>query len=254
MKNESNMRKSAVWILLAIGTATLTAGCATKKYVRTTVDDSSHSLSARMDQDKNELSGSIHANSSQIEELNGVSREHSQKIGALDEGLKTTDGKAQQALATGEGAMNTANKAVSQVGSLDNKFQNRNHFVVMHEEQVKFKFNSAKLTPDFQKVLDDLAQQVKQNPDAILVMEGHTDSAGSADYNVQLGQKRVDAVVRYLVVQQEVPMNRISQLSFGKEKPVAENKTKDGRAQNRSVVVRVMGPDLSGGMVSQTMQ
>jgi len=102
-------------------------------------------------------------------------------------------------------------------------------------------------------VLDDIAQQLKQNPDTILVMEGHTDSVGSSDYNIQLGQKRVDAVVRYLVVDQEVPMNRISNLSFGKDRPVAENKTKDGRKQNRSVVVRVMAPQLTGneGTVSE---
>jgi outer membrane protein OmpA-like peptidoglycan-associated protein len=252
MFQKEGMRKSVLWILVALGSVALTTGCASRKYVRTRVDDSSHELSARMDTDKKELSSSINATTHQVDELNGVAREHSQKLGALDEGLKQTDGKAQQALTTGETAQNTANKAATEVGSLDNKFQNRNHYAVLNEEQVRFKFNSAKLEPDFKKTLDDIAQQLKQNPDAILVMEGHTDSTGPEDYNIQLGQKRLDAVVRYLVVDQEVPVNRISNLSFGKEKPMAENKTKDGRAQNRSVIVRVMGPQLSGGMVSQT--
>jgi outer membrane protein OmpA-like peptidoglycan-associated protein len=247
------VKKSLFWIAMALGTTVLTGGCATRKYVRTHVDESSHNLNARMDTDEASLKGSINSTASQVEELNGVTREHGQKIAGLDENLKQTDGKASQALTTGQTAQSAANKAIGEVGTLDNKFQNRNHYVSLNEEKVQFKFNSAKLEPDFKKVLDDVAQQLKQNPDAILVMEGHTDSTGSSDYNIQLGQKRVEAVVRYLVVDQEVPMNRISNLSFGKDRPVAENKTKDGRKQNRSVVVRVMAPQLTGneGTVSE---
>jgi len=100
-------------------------------------------------------------------------------------------------------------------------------------------------------VLNDVAMQLKANPDAILVMEGHTDAAGPDDYNVQLGEKRVDAVRRYLVVDQEVPINRISDMSFGKAKPINPDKGKEARAQNRSVIIRVMGPQFTGGTVSE---
>jgi len=61
-------------------------------------------------------------------------------------------------------------------------------------------------------------------------------------------------VRRYLVVEQEVPINRISDMSFGKARPINPDKGKEARAQNRSVVVRVMGPQPTGtkdGMVSQ---
>lgn len=247
------LKKSLFWIVMALGTTVLAGGCATKKYVRTRVDDSSHELNARMDTDEAAIKGSISSTQGQVEELNGITRDHSQKIAGLDDGLKQTDGKAQQALSTGQNAQSSANKAIGQVSMLDNKFQNRNHYVALNEEKVQFKFNSAKLEPDFKKVLDDIAQQLKQNPDTILVMEGHTDSTGPDDYNIQLGQKRVDAVVRYLVVDQDVPINRISNLSFGKDRPVAENKTKDGRKLNRSVVVRVMAPQLTAtdGTVSE---
>lgn len=247
------VKKSMFWIVVVLGSTVLAGGCATKKYVRTRVDDSSHELNARMDTDEAAIKGTISSTQSQVEELNGVTREHTQKIAGLDDSLKQTDGKAQQALSTGQTAQTSANKAIGQVTTLDTKFQNRNHYVVLAEEKVQFKFNSAKLQPDFKKVLDDIAQQLKQNADTILVMEGHTDSVGPDDYNIQLGQKRVDAVVHYLVVDQEVPMNRISNLSFGKDRPVAENKTKDGRKQNRSVVVRVMAPQLGAneGTVSE---
>lgn len=254
MKPGIGIQRSMILVVAALAVSVVAGGCATRKYVRTRVDDSSQALNARVDKDVTDLKGSIGQTQNQVEELNGVTRDHGQKIATLDNGLKQTDTKAQQALSTGQTAQTTATKAIGEVSSLDNKFQNRNHYVVLAEEKVQFKFNSAKLEPDFKKTLDDIAQQLKQNPDTILVMEGHTDATGPDDYNIQLGQKRVQAVVRYLVVDQEVPMNRISNLSFGKDRPVAENKTKEGRKQNRSVVVRVMAPQLGGnepGTVSQ---
>jgi len=241
--------KPFLGLAVALGAVTLMGGCATKKYVRTNVDTSSHELNARIDK----TDETIKSTQGQVEELNGVTRDQGQKISTLDNGLKQTDTRAQQALSTGQAAQNAASKASGEVATLGNKFQNRNHYVVLNEEQVRFKFNSAKLDPSFTKVLDDVAQQLKQNPDAILVMEGHTDATGSDDYNIQLGQKRVQTVIHYLVAKQEVPINRISDVSMGKDRPVADNKAKDGRAQNRAVVVRVMGPQLDNnqGTVSQ---
>ncbi len=213
------------------------------------MDSSTRQLSAKIDNNEQ----AIKSSQGQIEELNSITRDQGQKISTLDNGLKQTESKAQQALNTGEAAQNTASKAVNQVSTLENKFQNRNRYAVVKEEQVRFNFNSAKLDPSFKKVLSDVAHQLKQNPDIILVMEGHTDATGPKDYNIELGQKRLQAVIRYLVVDQEVPINRISNLSFGEDRPITPNKTKEGRAQNRSVVLRVMGPELAGkeGMVSQ---
>jgi len=250
MRTGAKAGNAAVGAMLALGTLGLMTGCATKGYVRTQVDANGQQLSTRMDKDKAGLNSNIQANSNQIEELNGVSRDHAQKLSSLDSGLKATDGKAQQAMTVGEGAQNAANKAAGEVGALDNRFQNRNHYVVLNEEQVRFKFNSAKLDESFKKTLNDVAQQLKQNPDAILVMEGHTDSTGPDDYNVQLGQKRVEAVRRYLVVDQEVPINRVSEISFGEARPINPGKDKEARAQNRAVIVRIMTPQVTG-MVSE---
>jgi len=243
--------KAAMVTMLALGTVGLTTGCATRGYVRNRVDDSSQGLTAKIDTN----SQGIKTTQGQVEELNGVTREHGQKIDSLDSGLKETDGKAQQAMAAGQNAQSAANKVEGDVTTLGGQFQNRNHFVVLNEEQVQFKFSSAKLEPSFKMVLDDVAKQLKDNPDAILVMEGHTDAIGPEDYNIQLGQKRVEAVRRYLVVDQEVPINRISDISFGKDRPIDTEKSKDARAKNRAVIVRVMGPNLTGSeekTVSQT--
>lgn len=250
MEQGLNVRKSVMTVMLALGTVALTTGCATKKYVRTSVDTRAQEISSRIDNDEK----TIKAAQGSIEELNGVTREHGQKIATLDTTIKQTDTKAQQALATGEEAKNTASKVGTQVSTLETRFQNRNHYTMLNEEQIRFKFDSAKLDDASKGVLNDLAQQLKSNPDTMLVMEGHTDASGSPDYNIQLGEKRAQAVIRYLVVEQGVPMNRISQLSFGEDKPLADNKSKEGREQNRSVVVRVLGPEQSGkeGMMSQS--
>jgi outer membrane protein OmpA-like peptidoglycan-associated protein len=246
---EHGVRKSAVGVMLAFGAVSLLSGCATKKYVRTSVDTSAQQLSTRIDANDQQ----IKQHGSQLDELNGLTRDNTQKIETLDNGLKQTDTKAGQAMTAGQNAQTTANKAVSDVSALGTKFDNRNHYAVLNQEQVKFKFNSAKLDDPSKQVLGDLANQIKGNPDVILVLEGHTDATGSADYNIQLGQKRLESVIRYLVVEQDVPMNRISDLSFGEEKPLNAAKGKDARADNRAVVIRVMGPQGNGqGMVSES--
>jgi len=258
MTKQASLRNATVGALLAFATVGLTSGCATKKYVRTTVDTSAQQLSAKMDNDERttntkidtneqKTEAAIKANSDQIGELGSVTREHTQKLDSLDTGLKQTNDRALNALNTGTNAQNTANKAVTDVSGLDTRFQNRNHYIVLHEEQVQFKFNSAKLEDSFKSVLDDVARQLKGNPDVILVMEGHTDNIGPDEYNFQLGQRRVEAVRRYLIVDEGVPVNRIADESFGKEHPINPGKDKDARAQNRAVIVRVMGPELGGG-------
>ena len=86
-------------------------------------------------------------------------------------------------------------------------------------------------------------------------MEGRTDSTGDDAYNIRLGEKRLEAVIRYLVVNQSVPMHKVYQMSYGKEHPLTENKTREDRAENRAVVMRVMGPSFAGttgGLVSSS--
>src|SRR6185503_11123864 len=99
--------------------------------------------------------------------------------------------------------------------------------------------------------LDEIAQTLTQNPDAIVVLEGRTDATGNKDYNVKLGERRVDAVRRYLAVDKGVPVYKIHEVSFGSEKPIAENKTRDGREKNRAVTMTVLLPKLDGAVASR---
>jgi hypothetical protein len=79
-----------------------------------------------------------------------------------------------------------------------------------------------------------------EHPELRLTIEGHTDNAGSKDYNLKLGLDRAENVKRYLYENHQVPLHKINVISYGEEKPIAPNKSRDGRAQNRRVVIRVL--------------
>ena len=103
---------------------------------------------------------------------------------------------------------------------------------------VNFDFNSSALRPDSLPVLDQGAALLKENRGVEVVVEGHTDGIGSADYNEALSLRRAEAVYRYLV-NQGVDPERLHVEGFGKTHPVASNETEAGRAQNRRVELKV---------------
>ncbi len=237
---------SLVFVMATVG---LASGCASKKYVRTQTDQ----LTATMDEKDRTLQQGIDANTNQITELSGVARDHTQQIGSLQTGLKTTDEKAGQAMSVGQGAQTSANQAMTQANTVGLQFQNRNQYTPLAEQSIPFKFGSAQIDKTSFSVLDELAQQVKANADAIVVLEGRTDATGDPTYNIQLGERRLDAVLRYLVVEQSVPMHQVYKMSYGEEQPVASNDTREGRAQNRAVVLHVLTPNLNGNTADSMM-
>jgi peptidoglycan-associated lipoprotein len=109
------------------------------------------------------------------------------------------------------------------------------------EDRVRFGLDRSDLSKDSQAALDDFAGKVKGINDQFFIeIQGHTDDTGGARYNDELGQRRADAVRRYLSRQHQLPLNRMSTISYGDTLPVTSNKTKDGRAQNRRVVLVVL--------------
>jgi len=109
------------------------------------------------------------------------------------------------------------------------------------EDRVRFKLNSYDLSKDSLSALDDFAGKVKAlNEPYWVEIQGHTDDTGGSRYNDDLGQRRADSVRRYLSRQDNVPLTRMSTISYGDTLPVAPNKTKKGRAENRRVVLVVL--------------
>jgi len=109
------------------------------------------------------------------------------------------------------------------------------------EDRIKFKSGSYELNKDAQAALDDFAGKVKALGEQYYIeIQGHTDDTGGRKLNDELGERRADEVRRYLSRSQQLPLNRMSTISYGDTLPVGSNKTKKGRAENRRVVIVVL--------------
>jgi outer membrane protein OmpA-like peptidoglycan-associated protein len=102
-----------------------------------------------------------------------------------------------------------------------------------------FETGKAVLLPGGMSLLDELAPSIKNNPNLRWVVEGYTDAVGSNAINLKLSDKRAQAVIDYLVAK-GVSNNVLIKKAFGKKNPVADNKTPEGRAQNRRVEIKVI--------------
>jgi peptidoglycan-associated lipoprotein len=109
------------------------------------------------------------------------------------------------------------------------------------EDRVKFPVNSYTLDDDSRKALDELATRIKTEDKGVWIeIQGHTDNRGGSEYNEILGERRAEAVRRYLSKEHQLPLARMSTISYGETLPVSDNKTRAGREQNRRVVVVVL--------------
>ena len=238
-------------LLLVSATITVTSGCATKKYVRNTVKTSSDTLTARIEGNEGEIK-EVRDNVDKVDQkVSGVDTKVSDLDSRTSEQFNTVRTDVQSADQKASKAQGSADRVAGNVTTLDQKFQNRNNFNVTDEKSVQFKFNSATLDQQYMDVLDEIANALMQKPDSIVVLEGRTDNSGAKDYNVKLGERRIEAVRRYLAVEKGVPVYRIHDISFGAERPVAENKTKEGREKNRAVTMTILVPKTEGAVATE---
>jgi outer membrane protein OmpA-like peptidoglycan-associated protein len=130
-------------------------------------------------------------------------------------------------------------KALNQLANL--RLERR--FVIDMKDGANFGFNSANLPNSAKREIDGFLSDLKGDPagteGAVFLIAGHTDSAGTEDYNYELGKRRADAVSRYLITQKKMDPLRVVTVSYGKTAPVAENNTAQGRAKNRRVEILV---------------
>ena len=117
-------------------------------------------------------------------------------------------------------------------------------------ESVYFKVNKAIILKKSYKLLDNVASVLSSHPNLVVEVQGHTDSQGNDAYNKDLSQRRADAVRAYLI-NQGIDGSRLTAMGYGEDQPVASNDNKQGRAQNRRVVFKLIGGD---GKVKTTEQ
>ena len=112
--------------------------------------------------------------------------------------------------------------------------------MVLSDDSVKFPADGTQLSSEAQTRLQDFVQKLKgDNKNVYLEIQGHTDATGPKQVNLKLGEERAEAVRRFMN-EQGVALNRMATISYGPDQPVASNKTRAGRAQNRRVVVIVL--------------
>jgi peptidoglycan-associated lipoprotein len=215
--------------LLAVPVLALALGstaCATKKFVRGEVG---------------QVNDKVDTLSRSLEETQERTRANEAKIGEVDSKAAAAD---QRAMAAGKSA-DAANAAASAVNTRADAIEKASkrivYEVVLNEEKGNFKFGKAVMPENVGGELDQLVQQLKANPNgAYIEIEGHTDNSGAKDINYKLGLERAENVKRYLYETHQVPLHKINVISYGEDKPVGDNKTRDGRAQNRRVVIKVL--------------
>ena len=100
--------------------------------------------------------------------------------------------------------------------------------------QVRFEFNKAEVLPEYTDHLKEVAMFLMKNPAEKMVIVGHTDSVGSAEYNQDLSQRRAESVKAYMVDEFGVSAGRLKAVGYGETRPVASNGTPEGRQENRT--------------------
>lgn len=111
----------------------------------------------------------------------------------------------------------------------------------LRDSSVKFGFNASEMSPETQVALDEFAEELKMaNSSVYIEIQGHTDNVGSEKYNKELGLQRAEAVRRYLNEKHGIPLDRLGVVSYGSTAAVADNSTREGRAQNRRIELIVL--------------
>jgi peptidoglycan-associated lipoprotein len=226
------MRKLIIATSLTLVTAAGSA-CASKGYVNTRVGE--------VDTKVTTLSGSLEETQARTKAAEGRISEVDQKAGAAQSAADSAASAASAADAKAAAAANAAKTADERAEALAASSRRMVYEVVLSEDQGKYKLGSSTLPDEVKTRIDDLVNQLKADPKGVYFeIEGHTDSTGPDAVNERLGYNRADTVKRYLYEAHQIPLHKINVISFGEKKPVAPNKTRDGRAQNRRIVIRVL--------------
>ena len=192
--------------------ALVVSGCATKKYV---------------EGETTEIRARIDGVETQVEDTQTKIKDHEGRIVKNSEATAAASRTAQEAL----------DRAIAAGKLAEGKFLSE---TVLSDDKVKFAVDQAKLSPEAQAALDAFSDKLRaDNQNVYIEVQGHTDNVGGEEYNLKLGEKRAEAVRRYLTTK-GVPLHRMAVISYGESEPVSDNSSREGRAQNRRVVLVVL--------------
>ncbi len=196
--------------IVAIVTLMASSGCASKNYVRTTVEESEARTTTTTD-----------ILQSQIERDQTKLAQHEERMASIS---ATAGDALERAIAAGKLA--------------EGKFLFE---TILSDDKIRFGFDQTDLPPGGVQELAAFAADLKgHNEDVFVEIQGHTDSTGSEAYNLNLGEKRAESVRRYLSKEEGIALHRMSVISYGESAPIADNSTREGRSMNRRVGLVVL--------------
>jgi outer membrane protein OmpA-like peptidoglycan-associated protein len=193
------------------------AGCAKKSYVQREVG---------------EVNKKVDAVSTEVEKTQQRVQQNEVRLDAVDKSAQTGINEAKGSASAAMTKAQEAEKAAK--GKLI-------YTVTLSNDKVRFPVNKAEISDEAKAMIDEaVTPLVQANRGVFFEIEGHTDNTGDAAYNFKLGEERAMAVRDYIAKTYGVALNRLNVISYGEEKPVADNKSRDARAQNRRVVIRIL--------------
>ena len=217
-------------VISSVGMVAILAGagsaCATKGFVRESVG---------------EVNDKVETLGQSIETTQQQTKENAARITQVDQKADQVGVAAKNAQGVATAARGAADSAAAKATAVEASVKRLIFQVVISDNQGNFALGKADLPDDVRAKLDELANKLKADPAGnYLEIEGHTDSTGSTAGNERLGLARAENVKRYLYETYQIPLHKINVISYGEDKPVAPNNTRDGRAQNRRVVIKVL--------------
>jgi outer membrane protein OmpA-like peptidoglycan-associated protein len=154
--------------------------------------------------------------------------------------------RAEDAGKRADGARQIADNNQTRVEGLQQKVENLDNYRLVATKAIQFGFNRYELSDEAKAALDEATAGLQDRKNYVIEVRGFTDATGDPTYNLQLSQKRADAVVRYLTVEHKIPLYRVHLIGVGEVEPVADNKTREGREQNRRVELRLFAAAVDG--------
>jgi outer membrane protein OmpA-like peptidoglycan-associated protein len=175
------------------------------------------------------------------QKLSGQVQEISEVSNAARSGAKTAQETADHALTSASNAQASADKAGDGVQAANERISQLDDFDVKDAIKVFFSAGSARLSKEDQTALNKFAEQIKTEKGYMIEISGFASSDGAIEANRRLSQKRAEAVIQYLAENSQMPVRRfVMPIGYGTSRPAGDNKTREGRKENRRVEVRLL--------------
>lgn len=221
------MRHGCRVVTVMLGVSLLSVGCATKGFVREEIGKTE----TKLGQEVGRLDSDLGQEKTRV---SGLAVQVTETRSAADEAARRADQ-----------AGTVAGEALAKAGETDSRlsrlWNNRNRLEPGDTVLISFGFDKWQLDDRAETTLLDVVSELQANPNLMVQLEGYTDNVGAGPYNIQLSQRRAEAVRRFLV-EKGIELQRIHSIGLGDARPVADNKTRQGRDQNRRVAVKVLTP------------